>query len=412
MGKQYVLLVATRAMSAVLFAIQLALVARSSTIAEFGVLGVGMSIAMFTNSMTDLGLPSFLARERARGRQDRVSAGLRLSRSTSGILLLVALTGCAVLMARGLTPWPLTLLAVSTCLDRHTDATVSTSLADRRVWVVPSSLLLRRVSTLVVYGALTVFTETPAVSSLCLSLTVAGVIGVMHAEAWSYRHCARVDSGHVPLARELWPFAVASMTTAVRTLDTAVVGLVAGSIQGGLYSAAARLLNPLWLLSGSLTQILVPASARGAPEGGLRFARKIVALHCALAVCCVLLAVVSAPLVEMVFGSEYRAAAPILAVGLLAFPFVALSSSLAAILQGLQQERFVATNGGLFAVILLPATALGAHLGDGVGVAISIGIVYTAKALVLIGRSCARPASSVENLPQCPTTLTRPRIRE
>jgi O-antigen/teichoic acid export membrane protein len=140
------------------------------------------------------------------------------------------------------------------------------------------------------------------------------------------------------------------------------------------------------MISGTLTEIVLPHAARKDPVGARRVAVGVLAVHGGLFIVCAACAAFATPLVTVVFGAEYSPAAPTLAASLLSMPVASLSSPLGSVLQGQGAERFVAANGVVFAVALVVSMTLGGLLYGGVGIAASIGIVFGVKDASLLAK--------------------------
>lgn len=157
-------------------------------------------------------------------------------------------------------------------------------------------------------------------------------------------------------------------------------------------------MNPLLLLPASLSQVILPAVARDR-SNVRRITKRVCGLFLGTYVVIVPVTFFARGLLDLLFGSPYGDGASILVWAMLGFPMLALSGPLAAILQGLGDEGFVALNGALFAVVALIAMVGGAIMFGPTGVAAGMTIAYTLRTPVLvvrIFRSDLRRSESVQ----------------
>lgn len=140
-------------------------------------------------------------------------------------------------------------------------------------------------------------------------------------------------------------------------LDSAVVTLVAGAEQAGLYAVGARMLGPVLILVTSASAALMPALAAGD-----RSAEPTLRLLGLLSVAGLAVVFVAAPvLVPVLVGHAFTAAVPALRCYLVAAVFVVLAQLLVIRLQARGQEVLVS--------VVLPLGVLLGLCGVGLGAA-------------------------------------------
>ncbi|MDR1394433.1 MAG: glycosyltransferase [Bifidobacteriaceae bacterium] len=388
MQYQYAALLGARVITGLINVVLLILVARTSGVSVYGALGVAIAILGYVALVSDFGMTTFISRERARGNAGDVASALRLNAVTSCLMAAGSVTTCALLAVFTPVPWYFALLALGAALEKNTDAALSVSVADRRVWTVPISLVLRRTLSLAGFFVIVSVPSISSVAAYCLAMLVAALAGQVHVRIDLRAHTVRPDSRPPwpQVIRRLWPFALASLSSAVQSLDSVAAGAMCGAYQTGLYSAAMRLVSPFWLLSNSMRQILVPHSARKSASQAMRLAKQVTVFHLVLLCACAFVALFSQSLTLLLLGTAYQESAGVLAIGLIAFPVIALSSTLGSVLQGQNDSRFVAVNGVAFALALLIAMPTGAALGAGQGLAAATGLVFLAKDISLWAR--------------------------
>jgi PST family polysaccharide transporter len=206
------------------------------------------------------------------------------------------------------------------------------------------------------------------------------------------------------VARELLvgglPLAGATLlAVAMVNVDNVIVGRALGPAVLGLYVLAFNLSSwPVSLLSIPVARVSVPAFAR-LQDDPLRlrraFAGSLGLLMAAAVPICVLLSVLALPTIRVVYGTKWSGAASALA-------FLAVLGLARVVLQ-LCFDLLIAVGHGrrtmalqaLWLAVLVPALAVGAHLGGiaGVGVAhmlVAVGVMVPAF-LAALGRLGFRP---------------------
>ncbi|HVQ96204.1 MAG TPA: lipopolysaccharide biosynthesis protein [Mycobacteriales bacterium] len=189
------------------------------------------------------------------------------------------------------------------------------------------------------------------------------------------------------IARELLkgglPLAGATLlAVAMVNVDNVIVGRMLGPTVLGLYVLAFNLSSwPVNLLSIPVARVSVPAFARlqNDPQRLRReFARSLGLLMAAAVPICVLLAVLAGPAVRVVYGEKWAGAAPALAfLAVLGLARVALQLCFDLLIAAGHSKQTMFLQ-GLWLVVLIPALAVGAHLGGIAGVG-------TAHMLVAVG---------------------------
>lgn len=396
MKAQFLTLLVARVLATGLQAVVMVVVARLVGVADFGLLGAVVGVSAVAFAVATWGLPTYLPMARARGLDGEVRLGL----VGAAVGLAVAGSGAAAVTAfltndAGTSPW-LAALPVALAIDVWVEAGLTVLVADGEKARVAGSVVLRRVLTAAVFAGLVV-AGLDAVTAYSLSFLVAAVVGAVEIVV---RVSPRLDRGApAPRVRELYrrmvPYLTSSLTYQARTLDVAVVGLAGGAVTAGLYSAAQRIIGPLNVVSGSAVSVLLPHAARSSLSSVRRIGVLLTAWGLALwTVPAVLGAALAEPLVELLFGADYRAAAGAFAWTVVAVPFIALASPLGSILQGQGHARFVAVNGVVWAAATLVGVFVGALLWGPSGAAAGLAVTFALKvASLLLKLMRVRPAA-------------------
>jgi O-antigen/teichoic acid export membrane protein len=379
---QFVLLTSSRIVAAALQAIGFMLLSRSVSVAAFGWVGIASSLAAFILLVSDMGLTASVSRARARGNEDVVRGALRVNDVISAVVGVV-LAGTVALLSRDLLALGVLVLALS--LERNAETQLSVFYADGDRLAPAASIVGRRAISLGAF-ILLLGTGTDGLWAFCW----AQLLGTLFSQAFQrfllYRRRIPVlAAGARDVLRVAWPFWISSVLNQVRLLDTTLVGALGTAASAGMYSAAMRIVNPLMLIPASVSQVLLPHASKATTDT-VKVAYRVTGLFMLSFVAIVPAVLLSADILALLFGEPYASAAPVLAWSLCGLPFVALAGPLAAILQARGDERFVALNGGAFAVIAIGAMIAGGIVADGTGVAAGLAVVSAARVPVLLVR--------------------------
>jgi O-antigen/teichoic acid export membrane protein len=394
-SRQVVILVGSRGLAAVLQSVSFMLLSRAVDLHTFGVIGVVTAIAGFALLVSDLGVTATLSRARARQDHALVRGALQLNDVVTVVSAVVFGVAAGFAAAPGVA---LAILAVSLTVERNVETHLSVFYADGSRFVPAVSILGRRLLMLAVFWGLL-----QASMDGALAFGIAQLAGATFSQVLQRFTVAPVARTASPLGlgtvfRGSWRFWASSVLNQVRILDSAIVGAFASVASAGLYAAAQKLVNPLLLLPASLSQVILPAVARDR-SNVRRITKRVCGLFLVTYVVIVPVTFFARDLLDLLFGSPYGDGASILVWAMLGFPMLALSGPLAAILQGLGDEGFVALNGVFFAVVALIAMVGGAIMFGPTGVAAGMTIAYTLRTPVLIVRifrSDLRRSESVE----------------
>ena len=333
-----------RLAGAVFQAVTFILVARAVPVAEFGVFAVVVTIAALATTVSDFGMTNIASRSVAQGRPDR--AGMAVGAATLGTLglmgaALIALVAVATAQQPALMWLPL--FIIGTAVDKLAETYLGVLVARREsLWTTVSLLARRSVPFFVVF----IWPDAPEMLIVFASGYLAGGLAAVLI-------CApRVTTtlGRLPrpayrggLGHEGWHFTVTALAAQARTLDQVFVGAVSGTIAAAFYGAANRIVSPLYVFAQALSGIALP-HAVGRKRGILS---RIVWVAMAAAVGVSASAVLLAPIAEQVMiavlGPSYAGAGPVLTAMVAAAPWIALSSPVAAMLQGQGLDRSVTT---------------------------------------------------------------------
>jgi O-antigen/teichoic acid export membrane protein len=175
-------------------------------------------------------------------------------------------------------------------------------------------------------------------------------------------------------------FATRLITSVMSQADYVLLGLLATKQATGLYYFGYRLAaQPLWILAGNLSGVVFPALAQLRPEP---VRQGEAALHAAtlLSYCVLPLgfiqAAIAAPVVEALFGSQWRDAIPIIQLLSVGLAFDAVSWITGSLLNARGEFRLTRRYALLQMPLFFLAIVVGVWLGGAQGVAAGICLFY------------------------------------
>lgn len=382
MIRQFVTLIGARVVGAALQAAVGIALARMVTPTVYGHVTAVAGVLLFLFIATALGVPSYLGRARALGLNTHVAAALRLNllTTTVGVVIVAAgfTTGLIAVDDLGLL---VMVLAVGSGLDKNIDCALALPIADGVRTGPAVSILIRRVTTAAAFFLL-VLQGQDAVLAYCWATLAGPLVGQLHLSVLlrSLGTGSREPSAPIAVVmRAAGPFAVNDIALQSRSLDTALVALVATPTTAGLYAGASKLTAPFELVSSTLASIVLPRSVHLDRAGRVALATKLTLAAGLLALPAALIAYFARPIVVLVLGADYSGASTALALIILALPATALSSPLSGLLQGVGEERFVGRNAAVFALATLAGVGVGASLAGSAGAALAILCVAVLK---------------------------------
>jgi len=380
---QFLALLTSRIVSAGAQAAIFILLSRAVPLEVFGWVGIVGSVVGFALLVGDLGVTAGLSRARAQSDQSFVAGALRLNDVITLFLVLPAATWACLTINSPIAP--LAVFAVSLAIERNAETQLSVFYADGKKLLPAASVVGRRLVAVGLFVALLIAQLDPLWSFSVAQLAGAVFSQITQRLALRETRSTSPSTSFNEIFKTVWPFWMSSVLNQVKLLDVTIVGLLASSATAGLYSAAQRLVTPLMLIPAAVSQVVLPHSSRtGADHRST--ARKVSAMFVASYVVIVPAALISPAIVAIIYPPSYAEAAAVLSWSLLALPPLALAGPLAAILQGKGEEKFVAFNGIVFAVVGLLLMGLGGWLSGGVGVAIAVLMTAILRVPILLLR--------------------------
>lgn len=389
MRRNFLILLGARGFASVAGALAFILVGRASGVVEIGLLGAITSILNFAFVVADLGLATYVSKQRAVGNHSALVAALRLnliSSSLSGAIFLVALIAISFFLP--VIPWILALLAPALALEKNTDTALGVAIADGSMRVVVLVNLARRITHLALVIAM-LACHVEALAAYSIAAVISAIVGQLIVRVWLNRRDAKVSTTTQSLRKTLRDsssFLISNVTANARQLDIFLVSTFAGAGASGLYAAASRIVQPFYMIPSSLASLIVPHSARLDGAGAKRVAWMVTAAFAGVSILLSPLLFFSADVAVLLLGEAFRDAGITLSVLIVTMPVVALGSPLGSVLQSQGHQRYVAINGALFAILTILSISLAAFYYDAVGAAVALVCSYFLKSLMLLLR--------------------------
>lgn len=396
---QFVLIFASRVLSAVIQALAIILLARWVDVQVFGYVSIVLGTSAVIFGITDWGLSSFVPRARAKGQHALVRAGLRFHWQTNLVAGTAVATVVGVTMAsNGDLGW-LCLLPFALALEQVVEIRLTVKIADGSRGGAMVSVLLRRIVSFGVF-VLLFFSGLGAVASYGLSMVVGAVVGWVHV-VFLTRSALLGRTRNVRIGEiipELVPLWIANLSSQSRTLDVAIVGGATSVAAAGLYSAAFRFSNPLMLAAGAAVSVVLPHSARISLHDARKLGRRIALIVSVASLPLLIPMFYAREVLSIFFGQEFEDARIAFVFALAVVPFMSVAWPLGGILQGQGFQKFVALNASVFAIINLLAILLGAAFWGASGAAAGLAVVAVARTISLFVRLQFAPVRSREAL--------------
>ncbi|MEQ3549048.1 oligosaccharide flippase family protein [Pseudonocardia nematodicida] len=395
-----------RVLGAVAQAVMGIALARSVAPAEYGAVTALIGVFLVWFIVVDVGMSSFAGRSYALGRLDEVRTILWFSgrAALGGVVVAIAALALFVPGASGTFLAALSLLVVAQGLEKYCETRLAVVIAADLAAAVATSVLLRRLVSCSVFLLLLVAHAGPATLLYSIGMAAGAALGAVHIRRLLLRRDVPAQRSMAvgDVLRRSVPFAVNDLSIQSRALDVFLVAALTSPAGAGFYAAASKLTSPFQLLSSTLAAVVLPATARADDRDRRRLLRAIVGLTAALTVLALPVGWFGTDLSVFLLGDAYAPAGPLVAVFVVTFPVVALSTPLAALLQGMGRERFVGAQSFVSSVLLLAAVAAGAWWGDEMGAAVGFAVVAVGKYLSLalaafVGTRAGEP--SVTTLP-------------
>ena len=381
-------LVAERVLSGVLAITVTAAVARHLGPTQFGVLSFALSAVLLFATLWTLGLSGLVVRELVRepGREAELLGTVMGLRIAGGIVALAAVLALVAVLGRDdITRVAVVILMVGV-LALYTfdgiDYWLQAGVRSRHA-VIARSLALAvasvvNVALIVIDGPLLAFAAAAALEYALggMLLVVAYVRLGGHPARWQFR----ISTARALLTAS-WPLILSGVANAINLrVDQLMLGTMSGSDAVGTYAAAARLSEVWYFVPAAIAASVFPAMVRahtGDRPSFDRWMTRLYDLMIALALpIAIVVSLLAGPLVAVLFGPEFEASGPILAVHVWAGPFVFLGAALSRWLIAEDRLKFSLARHGAGAVVNVALNLVLIPLYGGAGAAIATLVSY------------------------------------
>ena len=398
---------------AVIQALTLVLVARWAGPTGFGAVGIALSLVVIVQTATDLGLPTYLMRERAaRPDNPAIRKALQINTFTAGMMSIILAAAFAV---TGVLIDPafffLLPMALWAAADRNTDTWLGVTFADGDVRLNVAVSLCRRSLVLMTMTGL-YFAGVPPLLAFSVALAAVGTSVNIFVHRWVSRRLAHSDEPtHArSILRASSSYWVISVSAQLRNLDAIIVGVVTGTTQVAFYAAAIKTTSPLRILPNSLGVLLVPAAARSGADRLRPLLTPVLIVFGVLTPICGVVIVTARWLVPWAFGADFSGAilpVQIVCAGLI---FNGIGSVCSSILQGVGKAATVARVAVVSTMVSLVGVLLGAMAAGAAGAALAATIWFAAESMWLVlllwkARDAARRHRGTQAQIDCATSM-------
>lgn len=247
--------VGARGGSALLQALLMILLARLTTLAEFGSYGVSLSIGAVALGFLALGLPTRALRSHV---GDGVAlAAVRITALSAILAGLIATGGAIIAIPSIIAP----AIAGGTAMYNEAQGNIyqSIAFAHRRFRRVSALMISRRLFPLAGVAFGTLFPDANDRSTLIFAgLIVGNFAAVIAGRMLVQPMLNRPSVSYRTLVSESRPYWLANIWAMLQQLDVVIVASVLGSAASAAFSAAFRVASPIHIVTGIITSRLIP----------------------------------------------------------------------------------------------------------------------------------------------------------
>jgi PST family polysaccharide transporter len=191
------------------------------------------------------------------------------------------------------------------------------------------------------------------------------------------------------MLHEGWPLLFSAVSSMLYLrLDMIMLGEMSGDHAVGIYGAATRLSEVWYFLPMAIVSSLQPSLVRAREQGQLQYFKRLLQLYRLMAALSVLVSlavtIIAAPLVELLYGAQYREAGAVLTLHVWASVavFLGVASSQYLVIENLQKLSFYRTTIGLGCNTILNLVLI-PHFGA-IGAAVATLVSYCVATFSLV----------------------------
>ncbi len=352
---------------------------------DFGFLSAVLGVVVLAQTGFDLGIGTFIIRERARAPcNGAIAVAVRLNGRLS--LLLFVLFGGTLAVLGGTVDLRFLLLvplAASAAGERNADALLGIAFADGDVWINTLNLVGRRLAAIALFGLFGAL-DVAALPGYAMAVAIPALVSATAAQRVVAPRLAPPDAtAWRDILRNASAYWINSVATQARNLDVSVAALFGSAIATGHYGAVSRLTMPLRILPTSLAGLLLPVAARRNAATLMPLVLGVAAATGIMAVLFTCIALMLPFATPRLLGADYAGAIPALQVACGGLVFASAASLLGALLQGVGLRRFVAASATAMTLVCLGGVAIGMSLAGAAGAAVGLSAGFVAQSALL-----------------------------
>lgn len=379
--KSYLILMGTRGISAISQMVLVLLLANSSDAGAFGIAMAAFSALTIVAAISDFGLGTYSLRAAARADMSAAVGATKLATRLGLICAVVSLLVLVVLGAFEPALLALSPLSVWAVAERNTETRNMIQLAVGQVHKVGFLVAGRRIASIPAMLLLNNIAAPSLAFSLSLSATSAAAWGL--SIWWTRQLTAGISRDPWRRIWDVRAFGLTGISGQIRNLDTALVTVFASAAAAGVYGLGIRIGAPLLIVYNAVSNMTMAEARQRSNESQGKILSFVWAATSAGAV--------AAPFAARLLASPIISVVPWLrpedlyTVGILASMtgFVGLGIVVSSALVNVDQEKFVALNSVLFAILALLSIIAFASVAGILAAACAATTVYLIKAIVL-----------------------------
>ncbi len=338
---------------------------------EWGVFSYGLALIGVFSIFSDIGINAVLQREVARktGVVDSYLSAAFFLKATLSLISALVLYTVSFFVHSNAIAIIIPLISVLLFIDSIREFGYAVNRAHEQM---ETEALIKLCTNALIAGiAFLLIRHTPNASALLQAYIYAGIVGLifLYFTMRPYIKALRLQNDHVLLRtimREAWPIGIVAMFgTILSSIDTLLLGWFTDSGQVGLYAAAQKPVQLVWLIPGLLATALLPLLSRNAHTHDETFVKALgrtVTATLALMVPVIFVTIVGAKyIITVLFGNGYIQAIPLLQIisigTLVTIPSIFLSNALLAYGKQKLTLRFIAigaVSNVILSLILIP----------------------------------------------------------
>lgn len=333
----------------------------------YGIFSYVLSVAAFFTVLSDIGLSSLLTRESVRQPEkvkSYLSTTLAMKLGLIALTVLITVIGAPYFVKIDAALPLIPFIAVLLALDSLRGFAFSIARAENRMQFEAGLMMLTDIC-ITGIGLAILFLD-PSAEGLTIAYTAGSAIGTIAAFTMLRRELGGLVSSFdrtliKPIFSAAWPFAVMSILGGFMiNIDTIIIGIFRSASELGLYAAAMRPIQILYLIPGLVATSIFPIISRHAHRGEMKESKTILenTLVATLALGIPVTIggiVVGTPLIVLLFGEAYLGSVLAFQLLMVTVPMIFIGSIVGNTIFAHDRQRvfIVSTGAGAMANVVL-----------------------------------------------------------